>query len=60
MRKKLKIFKEWLDNGKISLSDIELSYKSWRGHIQKSNCYRTLQRMDKYYKSLFKEDKQNE
>lgn len=56
MRKKLKIFKEWLNIGRVTLSDIQASYKSWQGHMKKFNSYKILLRMDKHYKTLFEED----
>ena len=32
MRRKIKIFREWLDKGKLAAEDIFQSYQSWRAH----------------------------
>lgn len=60
MRKKLKTFKTWVDNGKLTPEEVEMSYMSWQGHIKKYNSHKTIQSMDKLYKQLFKEDKKND
>lgn len=60
MRRKLKIFRSWVDSGKMTPEEVEMSYRSWQGHIQKYNSYKTIQSMDKLYRELFKEDKKNE
>jgi hypothetical protein len=53
MRRKLKTFKEWLANKKMTMQDIETSYRSWQGHVKRCNGYHVLQNMDKLYKRLF-------
>lgn len=52
-RRKLKSFKNMLDNGKISFRDIEEQYKSWKGNISKYDCHRTIRNMDKLFDDLF-------
>lgn len=60
MRRKLKTFKRWLDIGKLTLKDIETSYNSWKGHIQKSNSAMSVRTMNQLYNKLFsKEDIDN-
>ena len=44
-----------LDREKISLSDIEQSYGSWRSHAEKGNCYHLIQKTDSLFQNLFKE-----
>lgn len=53
-RRKLKKYKRLLDNGKMSYSDIEQAYASWRGNAVKFNSYRSIKNTDKLYISLFK------
>lgn len=54
-RRRLKKFKKLLDNGKMSLKDIENCYKSWRGTIiSEHNFYKkSLNELDKLYKTIF-------
>lgn len=53
MRRKLHIFRVWLNDGRIGLSDIEQSYQSWRAYAKHCNSYRTLKNMDRLYEQLF-------
>lgn len=53
MRRKLKKFRRWVDEKKMTAFEAENSYQSWRGHVLYCNAYRTLRRMDDYYTSLF-------
>ena len=55
MRRKLKKFKVWLLQGKMTMADIDTSYQSWKGHIGKSASRRSVAEMDKLYNNLFKE-----
>ena len=52
---KLKKQRGLLDREKISLSDIEQSYGSWRSHAAKGNCYHLIQKTDSLFQNLFKE-----
>lgn len=56
MRHKLRTFKRWLDEGKMTIEDIRTSYISWKGHIKHCNAYRTTVNMDALYDKLFLED----
>ena len=56
MRRRLKKFKKFFDNGIMSLEDIESSYQSWRGHLKRKNSYKTLCSLDKLYNDLFSDD----
>lgn len=53
MRRKLKIFKGWVDNDTMQLKDVNTSYASWKGHMARMNSYRTIQSTDALYNSLF-------
>lgn len=54
-QRKLKKQRGLLDREKISLSDIEQSYGSWRSHAVKGNCYHLIQKTDSLFQNLFKE-----
>lgn len=50
MRRQQKL---WL-NGETTTENIVQSYLGWRAHISKGNTFYLVQRMDNYFKSLFK------
>ena len=52
-RKKLKKYKNLLDQGKMTYKDIEEAYGSWRGNLKTYLSYHTVQNMDKLYDDLF-------
>lgn len=52
-RKKLKKYKNLLDQGKMTYKDIEEAYGSWRGNLKNYLSYHTKQNMDKLYDDLF-------
>lgn len=52
-RKLKKMHALWLD-GKISTEEIQQSYQGWRAHMKRGTCYYTIQKMDNYFRSLFK------
>ena len=52
-RRKLKSFKNLSDKGLIDFHDIEEQYKSWKGNIQKYDCYKSLKNLDKVFNDLF-------
>lgn len=56
MRRKLRTFKRWLDEGKMTLDAIATSYISWCGHLKHCNAYWARQRADALFEKLFKED----
>lgn len=56
MRRKLDIFRKWLDEGLLSAEDIFQSYQSWRSHALRCSSYNTLCTMDKKFVSLFKSE----
>lgn len=55
MRRKLKVFKRWLQNGKMQYADIHTSYVSYKGHLKHCNAYKITMRLDVFFKNLFKE-----
>lgn len=52
-RRKLKKFRQLLDEGKMSYQDISEAYGSWRGSLKHYSAYQTQKRMDKLYNDLF-------
>ena len=52
MRRKLKTFRRWMEEGRMTEEDIRTAYESWRGHMRRGNSYRVLRRMDRFYKRL--------
>lgn len=43
--------------GEIPKESVDESYRDWREHAGKGNSYKLIQRMDKYYSGLWKENK---
>lgn len=53
MRRKLGIFRRWVDNGTLTPEDVFQSYQSWRAHAQRCNSYDSLRAMDEKFVGLF-------
>lgn len=53
MRRKLHIFRQWVDEGKLNPEDVFQSYQSWRAHAKRCNSYDTLRAMDERFTTLF-------
>ncbi len=53
MRDKLKIFRRWVDSGRMSPEDVKTSLTSWRGHMKRFNSYFLVQTVEKQYRELF-------
>ena len=53
MKRKLFIFKKWVDAGKFTLEDVRIAYESWRGHMRRGDSYKAVARVDEYFKRLF-------
>jgi hypothetical protein len=56
MRRKLDIFRKWLDQGTMGFEDIAQSYQSWRAHASRCDSYRTVEDMDARFVELFREE----
>jgi hypothetical protein len=52
-RRRLTKMRGLLETGKITPEKVEQSYKSWRGHAPKGNCYHLIRNMDQHYNKLF-------
>jgi hypothetical protein len=53
MKRKLYIFRKWVDSGKFTLEDVRVAYESWRGHMRRGDSYKAVARTDEYFKYLF-------
>lgn len=53
-RRKLKALKRMLDDGEITVPQIEQQYQSWRGGLIRLDAHDTLLSMDTLYRDLFR------
>lgn len=53
-RRKLRKLKDKLDQGKITMEDIRVSYDGWRANMDKGTTFYEKQDMDNHFQSLFK------
>lgn len=53
MRRKLKTFRRWVDDGRMTLEDVRTSFQSWKGHQMKFNSYRARRSMWDLFIKLF-------
>jgi len=54
--RRLKKFKGLHEQGRLPMTRIECSYRSWRGHAERGNCYHLIRKTDKLYNELFKKE----
>ena len=55
MRQKLRKFRRWVDDGRMTEEDVRPSYESWKGHMRRGNSWKVLRKTDKLYRKLFGE-----
>lgn len=48
-----------VDEGRLTVEQVERSYQSWRGSMLKLDAHRTVLNMDALYRSLFGDDLEN-
>lgn len=53
MRRKLRSFKRWSDEGTFTMADIRQSYESHKGHMQRGNSFKVLNSTGQYFKSIY-------
>ncbi|MGI6028081.1 MAG: RNA-directed DNA polymerase [Candidatus Heteroscillospira sp.] len=53
VRRKLRSFKQWYDEGWFTLADVRSAYDSYHGHMKRGNSFRVRQSTDRYFKSVF-------
>ena len=58
MRHKLKTFRRWLDEGKknFTFKDVETSFTSWLGHMEKCDAHETIVATKKFFNRLFEKE----
>lgn len=56
MRRKLDIFRGWVDIGKMSDEDVFKSYQSWRSHAARCDSFQTVHAMDIRFIQLFEKE----
>lgn len=56
IRRKLQIFREWVDTNRMSPEDVFISYQSWRSHAARCDSYKTVHKMDLYFVKLFEKE----
>ena len=56
MRRKMDIFRRWMDEGRMGPEDVFQSYQSWRAHAKRCNSYDTLRAMDERFTQMFAEE----
>lgn len=58
-RRKLKKLRRLVDEGRLTLEQVERSYQSWRGSMLRLDSWKTVQTMDALYRDLFGSDEEN-
>lgn len=53
MMQKLKIFRRWVDRGKMAAADVAASVTSWLGHMRRFHSYFAVQKVLRQYNQLF-------
>lgn len=59
MRKKIRKYASMLEQKRITLKEVEQSYKSWKAHASHGDCYYLVKKMDQYYNKYIKKEKSN-
>ena len=52
MKRKLKKFNRWINEGSFTKEQATNAYYSWRGYMKRGNSYRILKKMDEYKLNL--------
>ena len=53
-RRKLRKMHALWQEGKMTTEEVQQSYQGWRAHMSKGNTFYIIQKMDNYFRSLFK------
>ena len=53
IRRKLRSFKKWHEEGRMEMKDIRSPVDSYKGHMRRGNSFKVIQSTDHYFKSLF-------
>lgn len=52
-RQKLKSFRRFVSDGKMTVKEVGCSYMSWRGYMEHKDAHRTVRNMDNLFFNLF-------
>lgn len=52
-RKRLKKHRELIEQGRMTLSDVQICYRGWRGCYKKLDSKKEIRKLDGYFKELF-------
>lgn len=55
-KRKLKRMADKVRKGEMAKEKVDECYKAWKAHIENGNSYKLLQRMDNFYKNLWRND----
>ena len=58
MRRKLKAFRRLVDDGVMTMGDVNASMQSWSGYARNFSAYHTICNMQKLYNELFSVSKE--
>lgn len=53
LRRKLKSFRNFVDSGRMTVSDVYMTVQSWRAYAKRFNAHRTIQRIYLLFYALF-------
>lgn len=53
MRRKLRVFKRWLDEGKMTFADIKTSFVSFKGHLKHCDAFGIITRLNALFYKIF-------
>lgn len=56
MRRKLRVFRRWVSEQRMTYQDVENAVASWRGGMIRSRAYWAVFNMTRYFKYLFREE----
>ena len=48
-----KVFRRWVDSGRMAKEDVDTSVTSFRGHMRRFNDYFAVQTVEREYRELF-------
>lgn len=59
IRKKIRKYQKLLQEDKITLKEVEQSFKSWKAHASHGDCYYLIKNTEQYYKEKIEKENKN-
>lgn len=56
IKRKIHIFRKWLDSGVLDIESITTSYQSWRSYTLKFDTYKTIHSLDELFLKTFEKE----